>query len=281
MSLATLGERCIMTSLLGKVALITAAASGIGRATAVLMAERGASIAVSDINLENAEKVAEEVREKGGKAVALLCDIGDEEQIKAAVDQTVATFGKLDIQHNNAALLDPAIFEIDVDITTLTAEAWDKHLSVTVRGTALCCKYGVLAMQKNGGGSIINTSSMYGESAFYRQTAYGTSKAAVSMLTQYVATSFGRSHNIRCNAVAPSMVRTPFLESIIPAELIKLNEDSLLVPELAKPIDIARLVAFLASDDAAYINGHVLPADGGTMSHLSTYADARRFYDGL
>lgn len=269
-----------MKNLLGKSAMVTAGASGIGRATALILATRGASVIVADINLAGAEKVAEEIRSEGGVAEAVACDIGVEEDIRQAIDHTVTALGKIDILHNNAALLDPEVFEQDVDITTISTDAWDRTMQVTLRGTMLGCKYGVLAMKKTGGGSIINTSSMYGVSAFYRQTAYGVAKGAINTLTEYVATSFGRD-NIRCNAIAPSMVRTPILEQIIPDKLIQLNEDSVSLPFLGVPDDIARIVAFLASDDARYLTGHVIRADGGTTSHLPTYADARRFYDGI
>lgn len=260
--------------------MVTAAASGIGRATAVTMAARGASVMLADIAMDAAKEVADEIRAAGGTAEVIHCDIGEETQIKAAIDATVAAFGKLDILHNNAALLDPDVFQQDVDITTISTEAWDRTMQVTLRGTMLGCKYAVLEMKKTGGGSIINTSSMYGVSAFYRQTAYGVAKGAIITLTEYVATSFGRD-NIRCNAIAPSMIRTPILTEIIPEALIKLNEDSVLLPFLGEPQDMANIVAFLASDDARYLTGHVIRADGGSTSHLATYADARRFYDGV
>ena len=150
-------------------------------------------------------------------------------------------------------------------------------MQVTVRGTMLGCRYGVKAMLKTGGGSIINTSSMYGVSAFNRQTAYGVSKGAINILTEYVATSFGRK-GIRCNAIAPSMIKTPLLMSFIPEPLIQLNEDATLTPFLGEPEDIANIVAFLASDDSRYLTGQVIRADGGTTAHLPTYSDARRFF---
>ena len=268
-----------MSQLQGKSAMVTAAASGIGRATAITLAKRGASVMLTDIDQQAVDAVANEIRSAGGTAETMLCDIGEETQIKAAIEATVSAFGKIDILHNNAALLDPEVFKQDVDITTISTEAWDRTMQVTLRGTMLGCKYAVLEMKKTGGGSIINTSSMYGVSAFYRQTAYGVAKGAIITLTEYVATSFGRD-NIRCNAICPSMIRTPVLTSIIPEELIKLNEDSVLLPFLGEPEDMANIVAFLASDDARYLTGHVIRADGGTTSHLPTYADARRFYDG-
>ncbi|MFW2830386.1 SDR family NAD(P)-dependent oxidoreductase [Sphingomonas sp. ID0503] len=268
-----------MRQLEGKSAMITAAASGIGRATAITLAKRGASVMLADIALGAAEAVAAEIRSEGGVAEAIHCDIGEEAQIKAAIDATVSTFGKIDILHNNAALLDPEVFAEDVDITTISTEAWDRTMQVTLRGTMLGCKYAVIEMKKTGGGSIVNTSSMYGVSAFYRQSAYGVAKGAIITLTEYVATSFGRD-NIRCNAIAPSMIRTPILAEIIPEALIKLNEDSVLLPFLGEPQDMANVVAFLASEEARYLTGLVIKADGGSTSHLATYADARRFYDG-
>lgn len=267
-----------MSNLLGKSALVTAAGSGIGRATAITLAARGTAVMVSDISFDAAQKVAGEIRDAGGNAAATACDIGEEEQIAGTIRKTVETFGKLDILHNNAALLIPEIFAEDVDILTISTEAWDLTMKVTLRGTMLGCRYAVKEMLKTGGGSIINTSSMYGVSAFYRQTAYGVAKGAINTLTEYVATSFGRQ-NIRCNAVAPSMIRTPIVEEVIPDALIRLNEDSILLPFMGVPQDIANIVAFLASDDSRYLTGHVFRADGGSTAHLATYADARRFYD--
>lgn len=268
-----------MSNLKGKVAIVTAGASGIGEATVRELARRGASVLIGDINRDKAGGIVSEIAAAGGEACFVNCDIGIESDIAGIVAHAVERFGRLDIMHNNAALLDPQVFEQDVDILSISTDAWDRTMQVTLRGTMLGCKYAVKQMLANGGGSIINTSSMYGVSAFYRQTAYGTAKGAINTLTRYVATSFGR-HNIRVNAVAPSMIETPILKEIIPEELIRLNENSLLVPALGRPEDIARIVAFLASDDSGYLTGQIIHADGGTTAHLPTYADARRFYDG-
>ena len=120
---------------------------------------------------------------------------------------------------------------------------------------------------------------MYGISAFNRMPAYGISKAGINMLTEYVATAYGRQ-GIRCNAVAPSMIKTPLMMEFIPERLRQLNEDATLTPFLGEPEDIANIVAFLASDDARYLTGQVIRADGGTTAHLPTYSDARRFFEG-
>lgn len=260
-----------------KIAMITGAGSGIGKACAIKMASRGAAVMITDLNLKAAEDVVAEIKSNGGKASAIFCDIGEEESIAAAVDQTVATYGRLDILHNNAAFTSMDALEKDVDILTIPTDMWDKIMQVTLRGTMLGCRYGVKAMLKTGGGSIINTSSMYGMAAFNRMTAYGVSKGAINTLTEYVATSYGRK-GIRCNAVAPSMVKTPLLMGFIPEPLLKLNEDATLTPFLGEPDDIASIVAFLASDDSRYLTGQIIRADGGTTAHLPTYSDARRFF---
>lgn len=258
-------------------AMVTGGASGIGRACAIRMANDGARVMIADINDAGASAVADEIRAAGGVAETVHCDITQEDSIRGAVAATVAAFGKLDILHNNAAYVPVEALEADVDILTIPTALWDTIMQGTLRGTMLGCRYGVTAMLESGGGSIINTSSMYGMGAFNRQVAYGVSKAAINMLTEYVATAFGRK-NIRCNAVAPSMIRTPLLASFIPEPLVKLNEDATLVPFLGEPDDIARIVAFLASDDARYLTGQVIRADGGSTAHLPTYADARRFF---
>ena len=266
-----------MSQLANKIAMITGGASGIGKATALKLASRGATVVISDLNLEGAQAVAEEIQQIGGKASAVQCDIGDEASISSAIDYTVDTCGRLDILHNNAAYTSMEALEQDVDILTIPTDMWDKIMQITLRGTMLGCRYGVKAMLKNGGGSIINTSSMYGVSAFVRQTAYGVSKGAINTLTEYVATSYGKQ-GIRCNAIAPSMVKTPLLMSFIPEKLIQLNEDATLTPTLPEPEDIANIVAFLASDDARYLTGQVIRADGGSTAHLPTCNDASKFF---
>lgn len=266
-----------MSKLKDKVAMITGGASGIGRACAIRMAHDGAAVMIADINSAAADAVVKEIQAAGGTADAIECNIREEASIKAAVEGTAARFGKLDILHNNAAYVTNEVLEADVDILTIPTDIWDDVMQGTLRGTMLGCRYGVIEMLKTGGGSIINTSSMYGVGAFVRQPAYGVSKGAINMLTEYVATAYGRK-GIRCNAVAPSMIKTPLLLNFVPAPLIKLNEDATLTPFLGEPEDIASVVAWLASEDARYITGQVIRADGGSTAHLATYADARKFF---
>lgn len=267
-----------MTSLLDKVALVTGGGSGIGRATAMTMAARGALLVVADINDDAAHQVVADIRAQGGTAEAMHIDICSEEQIKSGIESTVARFGRLDILHNNAAYAPPDVLAEDTDILSISTETWDRVMSGTLRGTMLGCRYGVIAMLKTGGGSIINTSSMYGVKAFNRMPAYSISKAAIHMLTENVATAFGRK-GIRCNAVAPSMIYTPMLAAAVPAAFIEMNVEATLTGYLGAPEDIGNIVAWLASDDARYITGQVIRADGGSTAHLPTYADARRFFE--
>lgn len=266
-----------MQQLAGKVALVTGGGSGIGRASAVALAARGAKVGIGDINDVAAAETAEQIVAAGGSAFAVRVDICSEEAIKSAIEGVARDHGKLDILHNNAAYAPPEIIANDVDILTIPTADWDRVMEGTLRGTMLCCRYGVIEMLKTGGGSIINTSSMYGVSAFNRMPAYCVSKAGINMLTEHVASVYGRK-GIRCNAVAPSMIATPMLEAAIPAEFVAMNADSTSVGYLGTPDDVAQAVAWLASDEARYITGQVIRVDGGTTAHLPTYADANRFF---
>ena len=263
-----------MSDLSGKVALVTGAGSGIGRASSLLMAARGAVLAVTDLNLDAANAVSEEIRAAGGTSRAFRCNLESEEDITLAVELTTEHFGRLDIMFNNAALIAPDIYERDSDILSVPTEVWDRTMAVTLRGTMFGCRYGARAMIRSGGGSIINTSSIFGISAHNRNIAYGVAKGAINTLTTYVATSLGR-HGIRCNGVAPSLIMTP-TGTTLPAELKKIHEDSTLTGFLGEPRDVAEVVAFLASDGARFVTGHIIPVDGGTLAHLPTYAGWRQ-----
>lgn len=266
-----------MSSLAGKVALVTGAGSGIGQATSRLLAERGASVLVTDINAETAAATMRSIIDAGGTAEAFRCDISREDSIREAVAYAVSRFGGLDILHNNAALQDPAVLAKDGDIATMDTDIWDRVMLTNLRGTMLGCKHAIPELLKRGGGSIINTSSTYGLAAFISLPAYSASKAAINSLTQHVATAYGK-RGIRCNAVAPALVMTPLTESFIPRPLIEINVDGATTPFLGGPLDVAQAVAFLASDEARFINGHILPVDGGTLATQPTVPAARRFF---
>lgn len=231
---------------------------------------------VTDLQVGGAEATVELIRDAGGDAVAMAVDVESEDAIRGMIDNTRAHFGRLDILHNNAALLDPQLTPLDISVLTIPTEWWDRVMAVNVRSVMLGCKYAIPLMLEDGGGSIINTASTLGVSAESWQVSYGTSKAAVIQLTRYVATHFGKQ-GIRCNAVAPALIMTPTVEAVIPTDLRAIHEDGCLTPYLGLPDDVATAVAFLASDEARYITGHCLPVDGGTLAHLPTSAAAHAF----
>lgn len=266
-----------MANLQGKVALITGAGSGIGQATARLLAERGATVLVTDLNPNTAAATAESIRAAGGGAESALCDIADEASIRAAIADAVKHFGGLDILHNNAALQDPAVLAQDADIATMDAGIWDRVMQTNVRGTMLCCKHAIPELLRRGGGVIVNTSSTYGLAAYLSLPAYSASKAAINSLTQHVATAYGK-RGIRCNAVAPALVMTPLTHNFIPQPLIEINLEGAATPFLGGPLDVAHAVAWLVSDEARFINGHILAVDGGTLAMQPTVPASRKFF---
>jgi NAD(P)-dependent dehydrogenase (short-subunit alcohol dehydrogenase family) len=262
----------------GKVAIVTAAGSGIGRASAMTMAARGASVLVTDIRPDGAVAVAAEIVAAGGKATAMAVDVEQPEQLREMVAKGIATYGRLDILHNNAALLDAKFSANDVGLMTLNVKSWDRFMAVNLRSVMLACQAAVPEMLKAGGGSIINTSSTLGLLADMQFPAYGTSKAAIIGLTRYIATEFGK-RGIRCNAVAPALILTPMVLNTMPPKLIKAHEEAALTPFVGQAQDVANAVAFLASDDARFITGHVLPVDGGTTAHLPSVQDFWRYLE--
>lgn len=266
-----------VNDLAGKVAVVTGGASGIGRAVALELAANEARLCIADINLSGAEQVAQDIRASGGDAFACRCDIGSEEEVREAVEAAVARFGRLDIMHNNAALIDPETLAVDTDILTMPTDVWDRVMQVTLRGTMLGCRYAVKAMLDGGGGSIVNTSSMISLATDNILPAYSTAKAGINRMTQWVAAKYGR-FGVRCNAVAPSVIRTPLIERAMPADYVQLHADAALTPFLGTPEDVAAVVLFLASERSRYMTGQILRVDGGSTTTVPIYGPARRFF---
>ena len=266
-----------MSSLEGKIAIVTGAAGGIGSETVKVLSERGAKVAVADIDFESASRVASRIEAAGGKALPVRLDLADEKSIEAMVRATVSTFGGLDILDNNAAALNRDFAARDGNIEQMDIEVWDYTFRVNIRGTMLACKYALPEIVKRGGGAIINTASNLALQGNLIQAAYSASKAAVIQLTRSIATSHGRL-GVRCNTVSPGMTMSRALVDHMPARLREIVESETLTPYLGDPRDIAYTVAFLASDEARYINGHNLVADGGTAYHIPGYAALREFF---
>jgi NAD(P)-dependent dehydrogenase (short-subunit alcohol dehydrogenase family) len=257
----------------GRVAMVTGSASGIGRATAGRLAREGAAVVVVDLDERGATAVADEIREAGGEAIAREADVRDEAAVAAAVRSAVDEFGKLDILHNNAAILAPDHFNQDADVIELKAEVWDMTMAVNLRGVMFGCKHALPVMIENGGGSIINTSSSSAVSGESLRSAYSASKAAIIAFSRSVATMYGK-RGIRCNSVVPSVIVSPENRTRISPRQLSIWEANCLTPYLGVPDDVAAAVAFLASDDARYVSGHALIVDGGSLAHKPTFAQS-------
>lgn len=258
----------------GKVAIVTGAASGIGRATAELLAAEGAKVVIGDLDEAGAEETARRIRDAGGEAVARRTDVSQEPQVKALIDTAVSEFGGLQILHNNAAMTGSADHAHDADLTTMTVDYWDRSFSVNLRGAMLGCKHALPVMIAGGGGAIVNTSSNQSLAGDFSQFAYSAAKAGVNALTRSVATAYG-AHGIRCNTVSPGHIRTPASIASVSDEMNDALVEHHLVPRAGMAEDLANAVLYLASDEAAFVTGQLLSVDGGQLAHLPHYAYLR------
>lgn len=251
-----------MTALLNKVAMVTGAGTGIGRASALAFARAGASVVVSDIDPDGGKATVEEILATGGKASFQQTDVTDPAQVEALVAHAVDTYGGLHCAHNNAGVLGPSAKLVDVP----EAE-WATVLSVNLTGVFLCMKHQIPAMLASGGGSIVNTSSFSGLVAVPFAAAYVASKHGVVGLTKAAAVEYGRK-GVRVNAVCPGTTKTQM--NIQRAEsspdMAKAMTDITPMRRLAEPEEIADSVLWLCSDAASFVNGHALPVDGGAVA---------------
>jgi NAD(P)-dependent dehydrogenase (short-subunit alcohol dehydrogenase family) len=259
-------------ALTGKVAIVTGSASGIGAAVAHKLARRGASVVVADISTEGSQRIAGEITAAGGEAVAARVDVSEEEGAAAMVAAALAAFGRLDVLHNNAAATGADILGRDGDIVGTEATVWDATMAVNLRGPMLASKHAIPVMIETGGGVIVNTVSPAAQAGDLRFSAYASSKAGLVALTQHIATQYGKA-GVRCNAISPGMILTPNAIAALSEEIVETAKRHHLTPRVGFPDDIANAVAFLASDDASFITGHVLCVDGGVSCHQAHYAD--------
>lgn len=250
----------------GRVAIITGAGGGLGAEAARVLSMHGASVVVVDIDGAAAQRVAAEIEAGSGQSLAVQTDVSSEAAVKAMVEAVVARFGRVDVLHNNAAILSVEQRRRDRDVINMDVEAWDRAMAVNLRGAMLCTKYAVREMLKNGKGSVIFATSGLGAQGDLSLSAYSASKAALIMLSRSVAAQYGKQ-GIRSNALQIGLAPAENAHESMPAPLIDILRDNHLTPDVGTPRQIADVVAFLASDESSFVTGTTLVADGGFGSH--------------
>jgi 3(or 17)beta-hydroxysteroid dehydrogenase len=244
-----------------KVAIITGAASGMGEASARLLAQEGAKVVLSDINEVDGRRIAQEIISQGGACVFLKHDVASEADWQRVIAGTLDLFGKLDVLVNNAGVT------VNKDIEETTLEEWRWVMSINLDGVFLGIKYAIGAMKKSGGGSIINISSAAGMVGQLWAAAYCSSKGGVRLLTKAAAlecSKIGRDYSIRVNSIHPGCVRTALLEPLLKKpEMAAIINGLHPVGHLGEPEDVAYMVLYLASDESKFVTGSELVIDGG------------------
>ncbi len=253
---------------LNKRALVTGGASGIGRAVVERFVREGAAVAICDIQEEAARALADALRSEGARVVAVIGDVSRREDAERMVSEAVGFLGGLDILINNAGI------ETVGSVTTAQDEEWERQIAVNLNGVYRMSRFAIPEIIRAGGGAVVNIASVGGLVAVREFSAYGASKAAVIQLTRSMAADYA-DYGIRVNCVCPGPVETPLLERACrrvsgagsPEEVRRLYASFTLLKRIARPEEIAACVAFLASDEASYVTGAVLVADGGFTAH--------------
>ncbi|MGA8150152.1 MAG: 3-oxoacyl-[acyl-carrier-protein] reductase [Terriglobales bacterium] len=244
-------------SLSGRVALVTGASQGIGRACALKLAETGATVALAARNQEKLDETVQQITSAGGQAAAFVLDVADEEQIKSTVKSVLARFGKIDILVNNAGITRDQL------VMRMKRADWDAVLNTNLTAAHLCIQQVIGSMLKQRWGRIINMTSVFGQMGQAGQANYAASKAGLIGLTMAIAREVG-SRNITCNAVAPGFIETAMTSGF--SEDFKQNAlKNIPLGRIGTPQDVANAVAFLASEAASYVTGHVLAVNGGLL----------------
>jgi NAD(P)-dependent dehydrogenase (short-subunit alcohol dehydrogenase family) len=246
----------------GKVVLVTGGASGIGRATALKLAQEGAKVMIADYVPEGAERTVKMIADAGGAASFVPADVSVAKQVESMVAKTVETYGRLDCAFNNAGV--EGGFG---SITEYSEQEFDRTIAINLKGVWLCMKYEIPQMLKHGGGAIVNTASALGLVAIAGAPAYNASKHGVVGLTRTAALEYA-TQNIRVNCVCPGVIRTPMVERVIDSG--GLSEQEFIAGEpvgrTGKPQEIAQGVVWLLSDAASFVTGHPLAIDGGWVA---------------
>jgi NAD(P)-dependent dehydrogenase (short-subunit alcohol dehydrogenase family) len=255
------GAGYFVTRLSGKVALITGGGTGIGRAIALAFAREGANVAVAGRRLEKLKEVAGAIEKERGQAIAVECDVTRSKDAERAVRETAKKFGKLNVLVNNAGTL--SVSTVD----TVSEEDWDRVMTVNVKGPFLLSRAALKEFRKAGGGAIVNIGSVLGLVAMQNRAAYCASKGGVTMLTKAMALDHAHE-NVRVNCICPSIVETDlvkglFNDSMEGRVLRKAREGTIPLGRFGKPMDVAELAVFLASEESSWITGTAIPLDGG------------------
>ena len=251
-----------MRKLEGKTAIITGAASGLGRASALLLGQEGANIVVADLNEKDGQTLVEQIGQAGASAVYVKVDVTKPAEVEALVESALDTYGGLDVLFNNAGI--DGEF---ADTASCTLENWQRVIDVNLNAVFFGLKYAIPAMLKSGGGSIINTASVLGMVAMPDSPAYAASKGAVIQLTKAAALEYA-ARGIRINAICPGTIMTSMFDRMIAAAPELEEQLPALVPmgRLGQPEEVARFVLFLASDDSSFCTGAPFIVDGGRLA---------------
>lgn len=248
-----------------KVSVITGAASGIGKATALVFAREGAKVMCADVNAEGAEAVARLIADTGGEAASVRVDVAQEAEVQEMISQTVARWGRLDVLYNNAGI------GFGMPVTQVPESEWDRLMDINLKGVFLGCKHAIPEMLKNGGGAIVSTASDAGLIGTAMLSPYCASKGGVVLFTKSLAVEWG-AQGIRVNCVCPGVIRTPILDPFLQqAQAAGASAEEVWarmarahpLGRVGEPEEVGKAVAFLASDEASFITGVALSVDGG------------------
>ena len=247
----------------GKVALVTGAGSGIGRASALAFTREGTKVVVSDIDPDGGEETAVKIREAGGEAAFVEADVSKADQVEDLVNRVVETFGGLDFAHNNAGIEGT----MGAPTADQTENDWDRVISINLKGVWLCMKYEIPKMLDSGGGAIVNTASVAGLVGFEGICHYTASKHGVVGLTKTAALEYAKQ-GIRVNAVCPGVIHTPMIERATGGDAEAQAQFSSIEPvgRMGTPEEVAETVVWLCSDAASFVTGVPMPVDGGLVA---------------
>ena len=256
----------MMKSLEGKVSIVTGGASGIGEATARLLARRGAAVMIGDVNDDQGTVVADEVSREGGVVAYQHCDVSRSDEVDALITATVERFGRLDALVANAGV------QVEKPIAETTEAEWDRVIDINLKGAFLCCRAAVKQMLAGGGGSIVATGSVLSLVAEPVLAAYCASKGGILMLMRSIATDYGRQ-NIRANCVCPGYINTPLGDAYFaiqrdPAAARRAADDMHALGRMGEPDEVAKCIAFLISDESSFMTGSALIVDGGLVAKV-------------